>query len=66
MGEYFWRLAMAKDARSREDWLEILLKTLAQSASDRETLRALAAKMITRHEQMFPDLHSARAAGAQK
>ncbi len=66
MGEFFWRLALAKDARSREDGLELLLKTLAQSASDRESLRALAARMIARHEQMFPGLHGPPTAGAPK
>ena len=65
MGEFFWKLAMAKDAKSRHDWMEILLKNLAQSEGERASLQDLAAKMIARHEQMFPGLHGTRGAGAR-
>jgi len=66
MGEFFWRLALAKDAKSRQEWLEILLGTVAQSEADREGLCALASKMIARHQQMFPALHGVRGAVARK
>ena len=45
MGSFFWKLALSKDVKSREERLEFLLKTLAQSDTDREALRDLACKM---------------------
>ena len=66
MGEFFWKLALARDAKSRQQWLEILFRNLARSEADREGLRDLAAKMVARHEQMFPALHGTPGVGARK
>jgi len=58
----FWNLALCK----REQYDEMLARltgTVAQGERDVSAFHAMAADMVERHRQMFPELHALRSAG---
>ena len=55
LGMIFWNLAVCRD-QAREQLLVEVTSSM-KTDDDRAEFRLLAATMIERHEQMFPDMH---------
>lgn len=60
LGMLFWNLATLDD--EREALLADLIERQALSAQGAAELREIAAAMIERHVEMFPELHAQRRA----
>ena len=58
LGMVFWNMAIAKGGG--ETFLAIALKHIAKTEEEAADLRALAASMVERHAEMFPELHAER------
>ena len=58
LGMIFWNMATLEDGR--EEMLKGVLKDLALNQEQAAEFSALAADMVERHEQMFPELHAER------
>jgi hypothetical protein len=58
LGMVFWNIAIAKE--SGEETLAIALKHITKTEEDAAEFRALAADMVARHVEMFPELHAER------
>jgi len=56
----FWNLALLAPDK-REEMLADLVGTAAKDERDAIEFRAVAADMVARHREMFPDLHRGRA-----
>lgn len=56
----FWNLALL-DGNERDEMLARLVDTVADDQLLATQLRAIAADMVARHREMFPELHRARA-----
>lgn len=55
----FWNLALlAPDKRA--EMLADLVGTIATDERDANDLRAMAADMVVRHQEMFPEMHRGR------
>lgn len=59
LGMLFWNMAVLQDDEARREMLDDLMESALKLESDqeREEFRALAASMIERHQQMFPEMH---------
>ncbi len=55
LGVLFWNLAVCRDEKTRAGMLDDIVKT--KNIADANEFRALAAEMVDRHKQMFPNLH---------
>jgi hypothetical protein len=58
LGMVFWNLAIADGGG--EELLDITLMHIARTEEEAVEFRALAASMVERHRQMFPELHRER------
>jgi hypothetical protein len=56
----FWNLALL-DGEQHDEMLASLVDTIADDEPRATELRALAADMVARHREMFPELHRGRA-----
>lgn len=57
----FWNLALLEPDK-QEEMLAALVETVAKDERDVTEFRAIAASMIARHREMFPDMHRGRRA----
>lgn len=59
----FWNMAIFPDDGAREELMESLVRPDGpfKTEEDRQYIRAMAERMIERHQQMFPGLHPAHA-----
>jgi hypothetical protein len=57
LGSLFWNLAVTKDETLREEMLEDIVKTTQKTEDDAREFRKIAAEMVERHRQMFPEMH---------
>lgn len=55
----FWNLALLAPDR-RAEMLADLVDTIAEDERDENELRAIAADMVVRHQEMFPEMHRGR------
>ncbi len=58
LGMVFWNIAVAEEGG--EEMLAIALEHITKTEEDAAEFRALAASMVERHVQMFPELHAER------
>ena len=58
LGMIFWNMATLEDGP--EEMLKGVLKDLALTQEQAAEFSALAADMVERHEEMFPELHAGR------
>lgn len=56
----FWNLALL-DGAAHDEMLASLVDTIADDEPRATELRAIAADMVARHREMFPELHRGRA-----
>ncbi len=56
LGMIFWNIAVADDGS--EELLAIALEHITKTEEDAAGFRALAADMVARHVEMFPELHA--------
>lgn len=59
LGALLWNMAIVDEASGAQA-LEEVMKKMTLSDEGASALRAIAADMIARHEQMFPELHGPR------
>lgn len=57
LGAMFWNLAITKDEKLRDEMLDDLVRRTQKTEEDAREFRALAAEMLERHRQMFPEMH---------
>jgi hypothetical protein len=58
LGMVFWNLAIANGGG--EELLTVTLRHIARTEEEAAEFRALAASMVERHREMFPELHAVR------
>ncbi len=57
LGAIFWNLAVTKDEALREKMFEDIVTKMQKTEEDALEFRKLAAGMLERHRQMFPEMH---------
>lgn len=60
----FWNLALL-EPDEQEEMLAALVETVAKDEREVTAFRALAADMIARHRELFPDMHRGRPGHAE-